>query len=107
MKTLRQPSRCGPPYFLYRYSGISSLEILTHSTLPLHPRLPTLSLEAIAAISLGPWNLAVYFLPATFIIFKQDVLIIYMYIITVFRHTRRGHQIPLQMVMSHHVIAGN
>jgi hypothetical protein len=25
---------------------------------------------------------------------------------TVFRHTRRGHQIPLQMVVSHHVVAG-
>jgi hypothetical protein len=22
-----------------------------------------------------------------------------------FRHTRRGHQIPLQMVVSHHVVA--
>jgi len=26
---------------------------------------------------------------------------------TVFRHTRRGHQNPLQMVVSHHVVAGN
>jgi hypothetical protein len=25
----------------------------------------------------------------------------------VFRHTRRGHRIPLQMVVSHHVVAGN
>jgi hypothetical protein len=25
----------------------------------------------------------------------------------VFRDTRRGHQIPLQMVVSHHVVAGN
>jgi hypothetical protein len=25
----------------------------------------------------------------------------------VFRHTRKGHQIPLQMVVSHHVFAGN
>uniref|UniRef100_A0ABK0LEQ8 MIA SH3 domain containing n=1 Tax=Rattus norvegicus TaxID=10116 RepID=A0ABK0LEQ8_RAT len=24
----------------------------------------------------------------------------------VFRHTRRGHQIPLQMLVSHHVVAG-
>jgi hypothetical protein len=29
------------------------------------------------------------------------------YIVAVFRHTRRGHQIPLQMVVSHHVVAGN
>jgi hypothetical protein len=29
------------------------------------------------------------------------------YTVSVFRHTRRGHQIPLQMVVSHHVVAGN
>jgi hypothetical protein len=29
------------------------------------------------------------------------------YIVTVFSHTRRGYQIPLQMVVSHHVVAGN
>jgi hypothetical protein len=34
-----------------------------------------------------------------------DVLIIYKYTVAVFRHTRRGHQIPLQMVVSHHVVA--
>jgi hypothetical protein len=30
----------------------------------------------------------------------------YVYTVAVFRHTRRGHQIPLQMVVSHHVVAG-
>jgi hypothetical protein len=29
------------------------------------------------------------------------------YIVTVFRDTRRGHWISLQMVVSHHVVAGN
>jgi hypothetical protein len=30
------------------------------------------------------------------------------YTVAVFRHTRRrGHRIPLQMVVSHHVVAGN
>jgi hypothetical protein len=29
------------------------------------------------------------------------------YTAAVFRHTRRGHQIPLEMVVSHHVVAGN
>jgi hypothetical protein len=29
------------------------------------------------------------------------------YTVAVFRHTRRGHQIQLQMVVSHHVVAGN
>jgi len=32
---------------------------------------------------------------------------LYDYTVAVFRHTRRGHQIPLQMVVSHHVVAGN
>jgi hypothetical protein len=29
------------------------------------------------------------------------------YTVAVFRHTRRGQQISLQMVVSHHVVAGN
>jgi hypothetical protein len=32
---------------------------------------------------------------------------VYEYTVAVFRHTRRGHQIQLQMVVSHHVVAGN
>jgi hypothetical protein len=32
---------------------------------------------------------------------------VYEYTVAVFRHTRRGHQIPLQMVVSHHVVAEN
>jgi hypothetical protein len=31
---------------------------------------------------------------------------VYEYTVAVFRHTRRGHRIPLQMVVSHHVVAG-
>jgi hypothetical protein len=31
----------------------------------------------------------------------------YEYTVAIFRHTRRGHWIPLQMVVSHHVVAGN
>ena len=33
--------------------------------------------------------------------------ILYEYTAAVFRHTRRRHQILLQMVVSHHVVAGN
>ena len=29
------------------------------------------------------------------------------YTVTVSRHTRRGHQIPLKMVINHHVVARN
>jgi hypothetical protein len=32
---------------------------------------------------------------------------VYKYTVAVFRHTRRRHLITLQMVVSHHVIAGN
>jgi hypothetical protein len=42
--------------------------------------------------------------------FKKRFYLFYMYneySVAVFRHTRRGHQVPLQMVVSHHVVAGN
>jgi hypothetical protein len=32
---------------------------------------------------------------------------LYEYTIAIFRHTKRGYQIPLQMAVSHHVVAGN
>jgi hypothetical protein len=32
---------------------------------------------------------------------------VYEYSVAVFRHTRRGRQISLEMVVSHHVVAGN
>ena len=37
---------------------------------------------------------------------KISLFIICKHTVAVFRHTRRGHQIPLQMVVSHHVVAG-
>jgi hypothetical protein len=39
---------------------------------------------------------------------KKDlfIFIICKYTVAVFRHTRRGSQISLQMVVSHHVVAG-
>jgi hypothetical protein len=41
--------------------------------------------------------------------FFLDIYLFYLYeyTIAVLRHTRRGHQIPLEMVVSHHVDAGN
>ena len=38
--------------------------------------------------------------------FNIYLFYVYEYTVAVFRHTRRGHQIPLQMVVSHHVVAG-
>jgi hypothetical protein len=32
---------------------------------------------------------------------------VYEYAVAVFRHNRRGHEIPLQMVVSQHVVAEN
>jgi len=39
--------------------------------------------------------------------FKIYLFSIYEYTVGVFKHTRRGHQIPLQMDVNHHVVAGN
>jgi hypothetical protein len=38
--------------------------------------------------------------------FNVYLFIICKYTVAAFRHTRRGHQISLQMVVSHHVVAG-
>jgi hypothetical protein len=42
-----------------------------------------------------------------FLHFFIHLFYLYEYTVAVFRHTRRGHQILLQMVVSHHVVAGN
>jgi hypothetical protein len=39
-------------------------------------------------------------------LFKDLFIIIYKYTVAVFRHTRRECQISLQMVVSHHAVAG-
>jgi hypothetical protein len=46
---------------------------------------------------LAAWK-PVFFLKALFYLCE--------YAVAVFRHTRREHWIPLQMVVSHHVVAG-
>jgi hypothetical protein len=51
-----------------------------------------------------------YFILFYFILFYfLRFIYSFMYVSTMsfFRHTRRGHQIPLQIVVSHHVVAGN
>jgi hypothetical protein len=42
-----------------------------------------------------------------FVFLKIYLIYLYGYTVADFRHTRRGHRIPLQIVVSHHVIAGN
>jgi hypothetical protein len=41
-----------------------------------------------------------------FFVFNIYLFTIYNYTVAVFRHSRRGHQISLRMVVSHHVVAG-
>jgi hypothetical protein len=41
-----------------------------------------------------------------FFFFKIYLFIICKYTVVVFRYTRRGHQISLRVVVSHHVVAG-
>jgi hypothetical protein len=56
---------------------------------------PSLFCSVVSLISLS----LIFFL-------KIYLFIICKYAVAVFRHTRRGHQISLQMVVSHHVVAG-
>jgi hypothetical protein len=46
------------------------------------------------------------FLAFTIFFFKIYLFIICKYTVAVFRHSRRGSQVSLQMVVSHHVVAG-
>jgi hypothetical protein len=40
-------------------------------------------------------------------LFVYLFIYLFEYAVAIFRHTRRGHWIPLQVVVSHHVVAGN
>jgi hypothetical protein len=42
-----------------------------------------------------------------FLFLKIYLFYVREYTVAFFRHTRREHQIPWQMVVSHHVVAGN
>jgi hypothetical protein len=57
--------------------------------------------------STGPLNKMVQECAVFFFFFlKIYLFIICKYTVAVFRHARRGRQISLQMVVSHHVVAG-
>jgi hypothetical protein len=49
------------------------------------------------------WPIQCFFL--SFLKIYLFTYLLYKYTVAVFRHTRRGHQISLQMVVSHHVVA--
>jgi hypothetical protein len=47
-----------------------------------------------------------------FSLFKKEKTVFFVFYVyennvAVFRHTRRGHKVSLQMAVSHHVVAGN
>jgi hypothetical protein len=60
-------------------------------------------------------ELFIHFLPLfvcvfiDFFLFLKKIYLFYLYeyTVAVFRHTRRGYQISLQMVASYHVVTGN
>jgi hypothetical protein len=53
------------------------------------------------------WDHWVWFCFPFFLFFFLDLFIICKYNVAVFRHTRRGNESSLWMVVSHHVVAGN
>jgi hypothetical protein len=50
--------------------------------------------------------LLVFFHFFLFFFFLKRFIYVYEYRVAVFRHTRGGHRIPLQMAVNHHVVAG-
>ena len=70
-------------------------------------QIPYSGLELVILLSQHPecWSLGVCVL--LFFFLKIYLFYVYEYTVDVFRHTRRGHWIPLQMVVSHYVVAGN
>jgi hypothetical protein len=74
--------------------GLKSLEKISFVLSKPHPQVST-------ALSLHTYPCSFFFF-----FFKDLFIIICKYTVAVLRHTRRGSQILLQMVVSHHVVAG-
>jgi hypothetical protein len=83
----------------------------THTHTYTHPHTPLLSKSKVYDIFCAKTE--IYFeLRRVFLVgegrfLKINLFYVCKYTVALFRHTRRGHQIPLQMVVSHHVVAGN
>jgi hypothetical protein len=91
----REYKICQNPYNLEMGSLVSKVEV--HRIL--------LGAEQVLYGTLTFYFILFYFI---FLRFIYYVFYAYEYTTTaLFRHTRRGHQTPLQMVVSHHVVAGN
>lgn len=91
-----------PPPKLSYTNGLSGTQ--------LHPRRRVFYIVCLQGLGfhrglLQPW------LPQVSYVAENDLGLFYInkcqFTVTVFRTTRRGHWIPFQMVVSHHVVAGN
>jgi hypothetical protein len=78
----------------------------THSVDQAGLKLRNLSASASASQVLGLKACATTLSLSLSLFLKINLFYVYEYTVAVFRHTRRGHQIPLQMIMRYHVIAG-
>ena len=80
------------------------MELLLLVTRPPHPRLMSAFMKpnAIAESLVAEVKHFFFF----FFFLKIYLFIICKYTVAVFRHSRRGSQVSLQMVVSHHVVAG-
>jgi hypothetical protein len=68
---------------------------------------PRLSTDQVSVVHIFPFSFFLFKCIFLFFFFlKIYLFIIWKYIVAVFRHSRRGRQISLRMVVSHHVVAG-
>ena len=78
--------------------------LYTHVYIPIHKHIHTPYKDPPPKKSINPYTkpkrLRMVFL-------KISLFYLYEYTVVVFGHTRRDHQIPLQMVVSYQVVAGN
>jgi hypothetical protein len=76
--------------------------LLSHLTSP-----KCLLLTSIVPVDVSIFNISLNTFHFLYFFLDLFLFILFIQVHCSFRRTRRGHQIPLQMVVSHHVIAGN
>jgi hypothetical protein len=77
---------------------------------PAKPRLENQALPSVESsrrVSIRESLLCLFLLLLLLLLLKIYLFNVYEYTVAVFRYTRRGRQLTLQMVVSHHVVAGN
>jgi hypothetical protein len=90
--------------FIYAYIGWEHV----YANADGHGGLPDMELEGTERHSVSGLGTSLFSSPRSLLIFFKDLFIItHKYTVAVSQHTRREHQISLQVVVSHHVVAGN